>query len=282
VPGGGGTAAKYYAVAGTTAINDWAARTKARYQGLQLALNRPFKNGLMLKGSYTWSQAKNMASNDEDGWSGLTWNYQPKYDDNFAIAGFDRPHMFSLGWVYELPFLKDRNDLTGTLLGGWQLNGIWRMFSGTPYSIGGTNNPMACQGCGSILINYSGEPSAIGEPGNIPPAGTTDYTPYTYYDKTKFSQPSGLDVAGFGNTDRNFFRRPAQWNVDFSIFKAFPVGRFRPEFRLDIANLFNTRNWGAPNTSFTSPLFLTYSPGSVDTTATLGYRRMQLGFRVQF
>jgi hypothetical protein len=283
VPGGGGSAAKYYSVAGTTAINDWAARTKSRSKGLQIALNRPFKNGLMLKGAYTWSQAENMASNDEDGWSGLTWNYMPKYDSNFAIAGFDRTHMFSLGWLYELPFLKNRDDWVGTAFGGWQVNGIWTWFSGTPYSIGGTNNPMSCQGCGSILINYNGsDPTAIGTPGNIPPPGTTDYTSYTYYDKSLFSQPTGLDLAGFGNTGRNWFRRSSQWNVDFSIFKAFRVGRFRPEIRLDIANVFNHRNWGAPNTSFTSPLFLTYSPGSVDTTATLGYRRMQLGFRVAF
>ena len=280
VPGGGGTAAKYYASAGTTGIQDWGSRTKSRYQGLQFALNRPFKNGLMLKGAYTWSQAKNMA--DEDGWVGLTWNYLPKYDDNFAIAGFDRTHMFSMGWVYELPFLKNRNDALGAILGGWQVNGVFAAFTGTPYSIGGTNNAMACQGCGSILINYNGTPEAIGEAGNIPPAGTTDFSSYTYFDKTKFSQPSGLDVAGFGNTKRNFFRRPAQWNTDLSLFKAFPIGRFRPEFRLEISNLFNTRNWGAPNTTFTSPNFLTYSAGSVDTTATLGYRRMQLGFRFQF
>ena len=58
VPGGGGTAAKYDASAGTTAINDWASRTKSRDNGLQIALNRPFKNGLMLKGSYTWSQRR--------------------------------------------------------------------------------------------------------------------------------------------------------------------------------------------------------------------------------
>jgi hypothetical protein len=281
VPGGGGSAAKYFAVAGTTAINDWAARMKQRYKGLQMSLNRPFKNGLLLKGAYTWSQAKNMA--DEDGWTGLTWNYQPKYGDNFALGGFDRTHMFSLAWVYELPFLRDRTDAVGAILGGWQVNGIWRAFSGTPYSIGGTNNAMACQGCGSILINYSGDsPGAGANVGDIPPPGTTDYTPYLHYDKSKFSQPSGLGVEGFGSTDRNFFRRPPQWNVDLSLFKAFPMGRFRPEFRLDIANLFNTRNWGAPNTSFTAPNFLTYSPGSVDTTATLGYRRMQLGFRLAF
>ena len=274
VPGGGGSAARYFAVAGTTAINDWAARTKSRYKGLQVALNRPFRDGLLIKGSYTWSQAKNMA--DEDGWTGLTWNYLPKYDDNFAIAGFDRTHMFSLGWVYELPFLKEAKGATGTLLGGWQINGVFAAFSGTPFSIGGSNNAMACQGCGSILINYSGsEPKATGSPD---PGTWTS----TLYDKSLFSQPSGLDVAGFGNTKRNFFRRPAQSNLDLSFFKTFPFGRYRPEFRVEIANVLNQRNWGAPNTSITSPLFLTWSPSSVDTTATPGYRRMQLGFRFQF
>jgi hypothetical protein len=274
VPGGGGSAARYFAVAGTTAINDWAARTKSRYKGLQVALNRPFRDGLLIKGSYTWSQAKNMA--DEDGWTGLTWNYLPKFDDNFAIAGFDRTHMFSLGWVYELPFLKEAKGATGTLLGGWQINGVFAAFSGTPFSIGGSNNAMACQGCGSILINHSGsEPKATGSPD---PGTWTS----TLYDKSLFSQPSGLDVAGFGNTTRNFFRRPSQSNLDLSFFKTFPFGRYRPEFRVEIANVFNQRNWGAPNTSITSPLFLTWSPSSVDTTATPGYRRMQLGFRFQF
>jgi hypothetical protein len=271
VPGGGNAAMKYFSVAGTTAINDWAARTKARYKGLQLALNRPFKNGLMLKGAYTLSQAKNMA--DEDGWTGLTWNYAPKYNDNFALAGYDRTHMFSLGWVYELPWLKERKDAVGMILGGWQINGVWAWFSGAPYSIGGTNNAMNCSGCGSILINYNGEPKAIGDP--------TDFT-QPYYDKSLFSQPSGLDVAGFGNTKRNFFRQPAQWNVDFSLFKAFPIGRFRPEFRLSVANIFNHTNWGTPNTSFTSPNFMLYNPNSWTAGNTPGPRSIQLGFRFQF
>jgi hypothetical protein len=281
VPGGGGSAAKYFAVAGTTGINDWAARTKARYKGLQVALNRPFRDGLLIKGAYTWSQSKDMA--DEDGWTGLTWNYLPKFNDNFALGGFDRTHVFQIGWLYALPFLKDATGVTGAVLGGWQVNGVAAAFSGTPFSIGGTNNAMACQGCGSILINYSGDTKRSGSPdpdsftaanGNV---GTS-----TLYDKSQFSQPSGLDVAGFGNTKRNQFRRPPQTNVDLSFFKAFPVGRLRPEFRVEVANLFNTRNWGAPNTSFTSPNFLRWSPGSVDTTATLGYRRIQLGFRFQF
>jgi hypothetical protein len=271
VPGGGGRAAAYYSSFGTSAITDWGSRTKSRYKGLQIALNRPFKGGLMLKGAYTWSQSKNMA--DEDGWTGLTWNYLPKYDDNFSIAGFDRTHVASLGWVYELPFFANRTDTVGTILGGWQFNGVARWFTGTPYSIGGTNNAMACQGCGSIYINYSGTPEAIGDP--------TDFTS-PYYDKSKFSQPSGLGVEGFGTSKRNFFRRPAQWGVDMSLFKAFGFGRIRPELRLDVTNVFNHFNWGAPNTSYTSPNFMLYNPGSVDYTAVYSPRRVQLGLRVAF
>ena len=59
-PGGGNAARQYFALAGTTAVRDWAARTKSRYHGLQLALNRPLRNGLLLKGAYTYSDRKNM------------------------------------------------------------------------------------------------------------------------------------------------------------------------------------------------------------------------------
>ena len=49
-PGGGNASRKYFDIAGTTTVNSWGSRTKQRYKGLQLALNRPFRDGLMLKG----------------------------------------------------------------------------------------------------------------------------------------------------------------------------------------------------------------------------------------
>ena len=62
VPGGGNASRQFFAVAGTTDILDWAARTKSRYNALQVALNRPFKNGLAVKGAYTLSRAKDMTA----------------------------------------------------------------------------------------------------------------------------------------------------------------------------------------------------------------------------
>jgi hypothetical protein len=281
-PGGGNAALKYFSVAGTTAINDWAARTKARYNSLQVAINRPFKDGLMLKGAYTLSKAKDRA--DEDGWVGLTWNHPLKYADNFAVSGFDRTHVFQIGFLYALPFLKDRTNLMGKLLGGWQLNGIQANYSGTPFSISGSNTTLNCVSCGSILINVKDDPEASGKVGS----GTT--TPW--YDISLFSQPQGTTgKEGFGTSARNQIRRPRVWNTDLSLFKQFRIKeRFQPEFRVEAINVFNHTNWGAPVTTFTAPNFLQFTPSSSDSgsgggaggTPVPGPRRIQFGFRVTF
>jgi hypothetical protein len=267
---------QFFSVAGTTAINDWAARTKSRYNSLQVALNRPFKSGLMLKGAYTLSKAKDMTTNGEDGWVGLTWNTPLKFADNYDTAVFDRTHVFQIGGLYELPFLKDSRNFTGKVLGGWQVNSIFAWYSGTPYSITGTNNGLNCASCGSVLINYSGDTS---------PSGQVGSSTETYYDPTQFSQPAGIDVAGFGNTGRSEFRRPRVWNVDASLFKAFRLTeRIRSEFRVEVANLFNHTNWGSPATDITNlNTFLTFTPAQAENgTNSPGARRIQFGLRVTF
>ena len=104
-----------------------------------------------------------------------------------------------------------------------------------------------------------------------------------YYPVELFSQPTGVGREGFGNSGRNRFRRPPVWNVDLSLFKAFSIGRLRPEIRIEASNLFNHPNWGAPVTSFTANNFMRFTPGSVESgTNTPGARRVQLALRFQF
>ena len=270
-PGGGQTSRQYYSVAGTTDIVDWAGRTKARYNALQVAINRPFRNGLLLKGAYTLSHAKN--ETDDDGWAGLTWNHPDMLYKNFATAGYDRTHVFQMGFVWEMPFAKESKSVLAQVVKNWQLNGIFSAYSGTPYSIGGTNNALNCPGCGSILINVSGDPE---------PTGTAGSNTEAYYDKAAFSQPTGADLGGFGNSERNQFRRPSVWNVNLGVFRAFPVGRFRPELRVDVTNLFNHTNWGAPVTGFTDPRFMTFIPSGAHNATQTGERTVQIGLRLEF
>jgi len=185
--------------------------------------------------------------------------------------------VFQIGFVWETPFMKDGTSVAARVLQGWQLNGIVGAYSGTPYSITGTNSALNCQGCGSIFIDVNG---------NADPTGSVGSSNEPYIPISVFSQPVGATVAGFGNSGRNAFRRPSVWNADLSVFKAFPLGRLRPEFRVEVANIFNHPNWGAPDTTFTSNTFMRFTPSSYDggggSTNTPGPRRVQLGFRVQF
>jgi len=282
-PGLGQAGRKFFAVAGTTDINDWGSRTKSRYKALQVALNRPFKGGLLLKGAYTLSKAQN--ETDDDGWVSLTWNNPIVTDKNFALAGYDRTHVFQMGFVYELPFAKNSSNVLASIIKNWQINGIGSAYSGTPFSISGTNPGLNCPGCGSILINVNGDPK---------PTGSAGSATEPWYDKSLFSQPTGANVGGFGNSLRNQFRTPPVWNVDLGLFRSFPVGRFRPEIRIEAQNVFNHTNWGRPDLTFTNNTFMTFRPadahGSTSSSNGLGQiwgtgtteRQVRVGLRLEF
>jgi hypothetical protein len=278
VPGGGQAARQYFALAGTSDITEWASRTKRRYNALQVAINRPFKNGLLLKGAYTLSKAQN--ETDEDGWVSLPWYTPEKLADNFALASYDRTHNFQMGFLYDLPFAKNGKGTLAAIVKNWQINGIFSAYSGTPFSVGGSNPAFNCQGCSSIgtLINVQGDPS---------PSGSAGAFDQPWYDVSAFSQPTGTGLDGYGTSKRNQFRQPSVWNVDFGVFRAFPVGRFRPEIRVSVTNLFNHTNWGRPVRTFTDPRFMMFNPAAAhevngDYGPGTRERQIQIGLRMEF
>ncbi|HXG55381.1 MAG TPA: TonB-dependent receptor [Vicinamibacterales bacterium] len=255
---GGDAGRQYFAQAGTASILEWAARTKSRYKGLQMAINRPFKGGLLLKGAYTLSKAMN--ETDEDGWATLLWSQPSQLSRNFALTGYDRTHVFQMGFLYELPVGKNSNSPLGILIKDWQINGIFSAFSGTPFTIAGDNTALNQRG-GQQTIEQVAAIRRVGD------AGPNE----VYYDPASFAQPGNK----WGNTGRNFLRGPSQWNLDLGLFRGVPIGRYRVEFRAQATNVLNHTRWGNPNTSFTDPNFMKIlSVGDP--------RRVQLGLRFQF
>jgi hypothetical protein len=122
----------------TIPTNMWDGYLSSSYHSLQVAVNRSFAKGLMLKGAYTYAKAIDYT--DDDGWASVGWNWAPVFQRNRAAAGFDRTHNFQMGWLYELPFGKDKmlakSGPAAAVLGGWQVNGIFSAYTGTPFSVG--------------------------------------------------------------------------------------------------------------------------------------------------
>src|SRR6185503_8605824 len=91
----------------TITTNMWDGIGTSNYHSLQARLNKNFTNGLMVVTSYTFGKSLSMA--DEDGLVGLPlYNWEPMIANNYGLSGYDRTHMFTTAWNYDLPVGKGK------------------------------------------------------------------------------------------------------------------------------------------------------------------------------
>ena len=242
VLGTGNQGRPYFGLGRIIRLDSWGARLRTNYQSMQVALNKPFTRGLLFKGAYTLS--KSMNQSDSDGRATLNWNTPSELSRNYAPAGFDRRHNFQLGFAYSLPWQTSNGNgnIARAIVNDWQVNGVLAVFSGTPFTVtadgAALNTPSNTQTADQV--------ADFKVLGNIGAAGK-------WFDTTSFAQPTGVR---FGNTGRNQFHGPGGYNLDFSIFRSFPLGaQRRLEARMEAGNILNHGVWGNPQGSLTSATF---------------------------
>ena len=218
---------------------------------------------MFLKGAYTYSKAIDYT--DDDGWASVGWNYAPVFQRNRAAAGFDREHIFSVGWVYELPFGKGKkmaqSGVPAALLGNWQVNGVMAAYTGTPFTVGAPGTSLNAPNNTQTANQVNTTVTRIGNtgPGQF------------YYDPTAFAPVTA--AATFGTSGRNILRNPGLFNTDLDITREFVVReRFKFQFRGEFFNLANTSHFGGPSTSVTSGTFMQITGAS-------GERQIRFGLR---
>src|SRR5262249_33501011 len=86
-----------------------------------------------------------------DGWTRApTFNWGPMRDRNRAVAGYNRNHMFTMGGVYEMPFgtgkIWANTGFASRLLSGWQINGTFVAYTGTPFTISASGADLNARG----------------------------------------------------------------------------------------------------------------------------------------
>ncbi len=261
VIGAGVAGQPLYAKYGKTAgVENLAWKGETRYNGLQLKLDRRFRNGWLITNSYTYGRSRDYA-NENGGVS-----TPADVERSWGLSNFDRKHTFVSTYVWSLPWFNQREaGILHYLLGNWQLSGIFTYQSGqvldvTSASAASLNTPGNTQ-----RPNSSGVPAIIGEygPGKL------------FFDTSVFSAPAANT---FGTMTRNNgdLRGPRFTNLDFSVSKQVGLGGSRSfSIRLDVWNLPNTKHMNNPNTSFGSSTF-----GQV--TSAYNERQMRLSARILF
>lgn len=245
-------------------LQSWNGRFGADYHSLQATVSRRFAQGLTLRAAYTWSKAMN--ETDDDGLDGVSWNHPEVQSRNRALAGYDIPHMFQLGYSYEFPFGKGKRFFqSGPLnwiLGEWQANGGVSLIQGRPFTVSAAAGSLNAPGNAQTADQVKSEVAKIG-------------TVEQYYDRTAFSAVTG---ARYGSTGRNLLRGPGLVNMDLSLFKRIPLPweRMNLQFRAETFNLSNTPHFNNPASNVSAGDFLTITGALSDE------RSIRFGLRLAF
>jgi Carboxypeptidase regulatory-like domain len=275
-------------------INRGVAEGASNYNGLQLFLNRRMAHGLQLTAAYTWSHTldnSNGAFNTGTAGAGtrfFMFASGPSFRENYGNSDQDQPNVFVFSALAELPFGRGKRFASNIPLaldeaiGGWQLNTIVSLESGTPFDVS-TSKGTAPDG--SII--------------SANPNNRADQTAPVHYvkslhewfDTSTFVNPPANSDGVFvrpGNIDRNQVFGPGHSDMDLSLFKDFPIYEsVVAQFRAEAFNITNTPAFDNPNGNLDSGAGSltgadTGAFGQINGTHTHSERQLELAFRIQF
>ena len=221
----------------------------------------------------------NESCNDGDGAATLCFNTPGELWRNWGPAGFDRRHNLQLGVIYAVPWRTENgtSSFGKALASDWQINGVLGAFSGNPFTMianGGSLNTPSNNAGNTANANLADLVGTYNITNNVGSDGA-------WFDTSAFAQPTGVR---FGNTTRDQFYGPGGWNLDLSVFRAFPVGGQRKlEARFEVGNLFNTGVFANPQNNVTSGTFgVITAVANNNGAAFYPERQIRLGLRFSF
>jgi hypothetical protein len=243
-------------------------RYNSNYHGLQFSARQRLTGSSLIDVAYTWS--KNLTDSPND----RTTSPQNSYDirSEYQRATLDRRHIFSLNYVYELPFFRKQSDFVGKVLGGWQASGIVAINTGLPFSVTTSNLDLA--GLGLINANPAARPNLLCDPNENAPHGV-QWVTNQCFQLNPTTTAVGLTNAP-GTTPRGVIDGPPTHRVDFSMMKNLRfTERFSAQIRAEAFNIFNHTNFRNVSTNITAANF-----GLITTVR--DPRTMQFGLKLMF
>jgi hypothetical protein len=229
IPGPGPTTNRrlYPNLSDGTAVGPWG---DSIYNSLQTTVERRFSRGLTLLGAWTWSH-----SIDNTSGTGSEGIQNPRdLHANRGNSTFDVRHNVTMSWTYELPFGRNMRGLSRAAMGGWQVNGIAALQSGSPFTV-------------TMLQNTLNTGTGVQWPNRIGSGELEHRTIDRWFDPAAFVAPGNFN---YGNSGRNILTGPGTKQFDLSLFKTFFFSENqtrRLQFRAEAFNAFNTPQFNNPD-----------------------------------
>jgi outer membrane receptor protein involved in Fe transport len=232
------------------------------YNSLQIKVEKRLSHGLQFLSTYTFSKSIDNKSGSPvtgGGDSNSSDFVQDPFNWNAdrALSSFNVKSKFVTAFNYDLPFGRTHaiggqwNHAVDGILGGWQVNGIFTLQSGLPFSVLATSSADCGCSSGQLRANLIGNPFPAGFQQSI----------NQWFDPVAFSDPAPQQ---YGNSGRNIIPGPGLADLDFSLFKKFRFDEKRLiQLRGEYFNILNHPNFLYP----TSNTDATWNTGGILTQA---------------
>jgi Carboxypeptidase regulatory-like domain len=250
------------------------------YNGMLVSLRKRFSQGLQFDFNYTFSHSlDNVSSVSNTLTGGLICDFR----NLRACRGnsdFDIRHLINVNGIYELPFGRGKaiggnaRGLWNTLIGGWQVGGIFTYRNGLPFNAT----------TGAFPVSFLNESAAVLSGGNISALqqqinDAADGSIQFFSNQAAALAALSFPQHGGASSNRNVLRGPSFWNVDTSVLKNFSLPwseTQRLQFRWESYNAFNHNAFNLPIANISSSQF-----GQITSSSTTP-REMQFALRFEF
>jgi hypothetical protein len=230
-------------------INYYPHSAQSNYHALTARLERRFHGGFSLLSAFTYSKAISNAPQYRNA-GGITGDENSPPQNSFDLAAERSLAYFNLKFrwvtsaVYDLPFGKGHRMLPGgagaTILGGWQVSGIYQFQTGFPFTIDYKGDPFNIGGGSGGILERPNIVLSNGGPIN-PNLPSNERSTSEWFNTAAFVQPP---VGQFGNVGRNTLLGDDLSNLDATIARLFRLGeRATLQFRAEFFNLANHSNY---------------------------------------
>lgn len=262
---------------------EWTTAGWSHYDALLVSVHQQDWHGLEYQLSYTWSHTLDAASGFGIFYNG---NDPRNLASGYASSDYDRTHVTSFSFNYQIPRYSSGNHLLSMLTAGFGLSGVTTFESGQPYNVydfSGTvgsifysandflTNPVL-----PLAAGFTPKQALTGRSGtrvnpNAPNGTSSDFSDVAFKPNA-FSYPTlapgqsgvppcGLTTAGttgcdnsesgFASGGRNIFRGSFQKRADLALFKETAFhDRYRLRLAVEVFNITNTPSFDTPSNNF--------------------------------
>lgn len=212
------------------------------YNGLQVQFQKKMSHSFQVGSSYTYS--KNM---DDGGGSVASDPFRNSISTLLwfckscrrGLSDQDQRHNLTMNYEWDIPTPGSFGGPEKAILGGWEAGGILTLASGTPFTV-----LLSGDDLGQNNTDPYSYPDKLTTAGCANPINAQNASNYVKI--SCFAVPN--PITQLGNAGRNSVIGPGTVDLDFSLFKNFPIREaLKGQFRAEFFNIINHPNFQSPN-----------------------------------